>query len=150
LVDPQLWVNNLDLPALNKSVPSFAFPDRGIFAWDWFTDYEDTNDVLAAFGIPTTMKGVVNRLFDRVVPDEAVAQPGVDLREMRLTVANDQVEMLQTISDQVAELKEIILRHPPFRHDPPGLPDTLPPTRPGTGVSDQPNTLPPVRPRAVR
>lgn len=122
LVDPQVWLAGLDLPMLDKRLPSYSFPDRGIFAWDWWDDFDDTNDILAKFGIPTKVRGLVNRFFDRVIPDEEVTQPGVDLRKMEIALATDQVELLNMISDQVEELKEIILRHPPFQRPPQGVP----------------------------
>jgi len=122
LLDPQEWSMGLNIGLLDKSLPSWSFPDRGVFAWDWWDDYNDTNDILAAFGIPTTPRGLISRYFNRVIPDEELAQPGVDLRRMELTLATDEVEMLNLISDQVEELKEIILRHPPFTRPPNGRP----------------------------
>ncbi len=117
-----MWLSGLDLPMLDKQLPSYSFPDRGVFAWDWWDDFDDTNDVLAKFGIPTRVRGLVNRFFDRVVPDEEVTQPGVDLRKMEVTLATDQVALLNEISDQVEELKEILLRHPPHQRPPQGVP----------------------------
>ncbi len=122
LLDPQTWVTGLEVPLLDKRLPAWSFPDRGIFAWDWWEDFNDTNDILAAFGIPTTPRGLITRYFDRVIPDEELTQPGVDLRRMEFTLATDQVELLNLISDQVAELTEIVLRHPPFTRPPNGRP----------------------------
>lgn len=113
LFDPDTWVASLQMPMLDKTLPSWSFPDRGIFAWDWFEDLNDTNDVLMSFGIPTTPRGLVSRYFDRIIPDEELTQPGVDLRRMQITVAPDQVELLNQISDQIDLLTRIAIRRPP-------------------------------------
>lgn len=127
LIDPQVWLTSLDMPMLDKTIPKINFPDVGEFNFGnfgWFADFNDTNDVLRELNIPTNVRGLVNRFFSNIIPDEAVAQPGVDLRQMQVTLATDQVELLNMVSYQVEELKQIILRHPPFSHGPEALPPT--------------------------
>jgi hypothetical protein len=115
LLDPQTWTDGLNITLLDKRLPSWSFPDRGIFAWDWFEDFGDTNDILTNFGIPITPRGLINRYFDRVVPDEELTQPGVDLRRMNFTVAPDQIELLTQISQQIETIANQPPLNPPFR-----------------------------------
>lgn len=127
LIDPQTWLTNLDIPLLDRQLPALDRPgseDTFKFAdFGWWSDIDDTNDLLRELGLPTNVRGIVNRFFSSIIPDEEVQQAGVDLRQLDVTIGQDQVELLNMISDQVEELKQILLRHPPFTNGP----NTIPP-----------------------
>lgn len=138
LFDPNFWLGTLDMPMLDAGPRVFNFPSRpspsfnfplietsigdfgggnvGIGFPRLFPNISSTSDMLTRMNVNNTLsQELTNFLGDfsnRI--EEGVALPGVDLRRLEVTLEQDSTEALAEVSDQIEELKEILLRHPPF------------------------------------
>lgn len=130
LIDPQTWLDNLDLAFLDQPIKSLIFPNVGNSTFTvpgfsvpvigsigvpttpisapiqtLFVGSNTTTGLLVSQGLPVTPRAIIGDLLAITIPDEELLLPGVDLRRMAITIEVDQTELLNT---KIKELERVV------------------------------------------
>jgi hypothetical protein len=128
LIDPQNWLDGINdlldtgLPSIKPEAINILQEDKGIFSL--FSDKRRLSgapDFSTAKGIlqhiaannpdmPTSFREIIEKRLKRSsLLEEGIANPGVEVRELQLTLQTDQVEILRHHTELLNHISELLI-----------------------------------------